>query len=179
MNSSLGDTGHTGSYNVTSDFDDARPRGGVYPHVDLLPNWKREIAARSGWLVALLVGAISALIVRVFQFHYTGTAMLSETPVLTTAVEAGAAIVLSFLAFLLVPYRGGKYVLLLIVGVGLSITAMHNTVHSAPWAYSLMFSPEWTEEVIETTKPKSLYVLGNVIELVEEKKAAPTILRLN
>ena len=179
MNSSMGDTGHAGSYNVTSDIDATRPRGGVYPEVDLLPNWRREIAARAGWIVALLVGAISALIVRVFQFHYTGAALVTDTPALTTAVEAGAAIVLSFLAFLLVPYRGAKYVFLLIVGVGLSITAMHNTVHAAPWAYSMMFSPEWTAEVMEATKPKSLYVLGNVIELIEEKKEPPTILRLN
>ncbi len=157
-----------------------RPRGGVHPHVDLLPNWKFEIAARSGWIVALVFGALSVLFVRIFQFHYSGEAMISDNPMLTTAVEAGAAVVLSFLAFLLVPYRGAKYVLLLIVGVGLSVTAMHNTVHTTPWAYSLMFSPEWTAEVIETTKPKSLLVLGDVIELgPEKKKAMPTVLRLN
>lgn len=180
MGSSMGDAGHSGSYDLTSEVEANRPRGGVHPHVDLLPNWKWEIAARSGWIVALLVGAICVFVVRISQFHYTGVAMISDTPVITTAVEAGAAIVLSFLVFLLVPYRGAKYVFLLIVGVGLSIVAMHNTVHSAPWAYSLMFSSEWTDEVIETTKPKSLLVMGDVIELgPEEKKAMPTVLRLN
>lgn len=182
MSSSLGDTGHTGSYDVTSEFsefDGQRPRGGVHPHVDLLPNWRREVAARLGIPTALLIGVLSVFIVRLSQFHYTGTAMISDRPVLTTAVEAGTAIVLSFLAFLLVPYRGGKYVLLLICGVALSTVAMHNTVHSAPWAYSLLFSSEWTDEVIETTKPKSLLVLGDVIELAPEEKAMPTVLRLN
>lgn len=176
----MGDVDHNASYDGASDDYPDRPRGGVHPHVDLLPNWKWEIAARSGWLVALAVGAICVFVVRIFQFHYTGEAMISDNPLLTTAVEAGAAIVLSFLAFLLVPYRGAKYVLLLVIGVGLSITAMHNTVHSAPWAYSLMFSSAWTDEVIETTKPKSLLVLGDVIELApEKKKAKPTVLRLN
>lgn len=164
-----------------ADHVEAAPRGGMYPEVDLLPNWKRNIAAKSGWIAALSVGAVSVLIVRLVQYHYTGEALIGGSPAITMAVEAGGAIVLSFLAFLLFPYRGLKYVLLLVLGVMGSATAMHNAVHAEPGFFSLLFSEEWTAGVMEATTPNSLYVLGTVIELSpeEEEKVLPTVLRLN
>lgn len=167
------------------DYARKRPRGGVHPHVDLLPNWKFEVAARSGWIVALAIGALAVLAVRVGLFRYTGSALISDTPAITTAVEAGGAVVLSFLAFLLVPYRGAKYVFLLLVGIAISMTTMHNAVHRAPTAFSLMFSKNWTDNVIASVETPSLYLVGQVIPLVppeeevEEVKVLPPVLRLN
>ena len=158
-------------------------RSGMRPDVDLLPNWKQDVAAKLGWPAALLVGMLSVLVVRAGLFHYTGTAMISDTPDITTATEAGGAVVLSFITFLLFPYRGLKYVMTMLVGIGIATVAMHNAVHSEPGFFSLVFSSEWTEEVTQATKKHSIYVLGDTIPIElfgsEEEKKMPTVRRMN
>ena len=59
---------------------------------------------------------------------------------------------------------------------------MHNAVHKFPGTFSLLFSAEWTENVIASTEPNSLFVVDNVIPLAlpkEEEKSLPNVIRLN
>jgi phosphatidylserine synthase len=118
--------------------------------------------------------------VRLIRFHSTGTAMISDKPEITTGIEAGAAVVVSFLVFLLFPFRGARYVLLLLIGIGVATTTMHNAVHAKPEIFARLFSPAWTEEVVAATEPNSLLVLDQVIPIAlpkKEEKVIPTVRR--
>ncbi len=149
--------------------------------VDVLPDWKSSISGKVGLLLALLVGILAVLVVRIASFHLTGTAMISENADMTLAVETGAALVLSFLIFMLLPFKGPQFKMVQFAGVLVMISMMHNAVHSAPSLFGALFSPEWATDVTTMTEPNSLYLRGQVIHFVkpeEEEKALPTVRRV-
>ena len=99
---------------------------------------------------------------------------------MTLAIETGAALLVSFLLFALLPYKGAAYKFVQFGGVVLMISMMHNAVHSAPGTFSALFSPEWTAAVQAKTEPNSLYLRGEVIPFVkpvEEEKVLPPVRR--
>lgn len=149
------------------------------PEVSVLPDWKKDVADKAGFLVAILIGVVAVFLVRIGAYHMTGTALISDTPDQTLAVETGGALALSVVLLLLTRYRSLIFIPITAVGVVLMTVAMHNAVHSAPGLFSLAFSPDWTAKVTETTEPQSLYFRGEVIQLKpKQEKAAPTVLRL-
>lgn len=155
------------------------------PEIAVLPDWKRDVFSKSGIPLAILFGVLSVFIVRLGLFHYSGNALITNTPNKTLAIEVSAALILSLLLFIALPFKGISYKLAQLAGVGIMVVAMHNAVHSAPGFHSLLFSLDWTDKVIAATEPASLLVLGDVIPLVpapvedEVEPVMPTILRLN
>ena len=149
--------------------------------VNVLPDWKRDVAARSGLPVALLVGMLAVLLVRIGEYHYIGMAMITETPNFTIVMETACATMLSFLLFLFLPFKGIRYRLAQVAGVVVAISMMHNAVHAAPSLFSLVFSPDWTARVTAATEPNTVYFRGEVIPLEfasQEEKVLPRVLRL-
>ena len=148
---------------------------------DVLPDWKSGISGKVGLLLALLVGVLAVLIVRIASFHLMGTAMISENADMTLAIETGAALALSFVIFMLLPFKGPQFKMAQFAGVLVMISMMHNVVHSAPSLFGALFSPEWASEVTTMTEPNSLYLRGEVIHFVkpeEVEKAKPTVRRI-
>lgn len=152
--------------------------------VSVLPDWKSRFSGKFGLAIALIVGALAVLVVRVVSYHYLGTAMVSENADKTLAMETGAALALSFVLFTLLPFKGPQYKMMQLAGVLLTISMMHNAVHSAPGLFAAMFSPEWAAEVTSVTEPNSLYLRGEVIHfvkpepVVEEEKPLPKVRRV-
>lgn len=149
--------------------------------VSVLPDMKSRFSGKFAVFFALVIGVLAVLIVRVARYHYSGEAMIGGNPDMTLAMETGAALVLSFILFALLPYKGIQYKFVQFGGVFLMISMMHNAVHSAPAVFNAMFSPEWTSAVTEQTEPNSLYLRGEVIPFVpepEEEKKLPTVRRL-
>ncbi|MEM9740844.1 MAG: hypothetical protein AAF829_13365 [Pseudomonadota bacterium] len=181
MSSPMGDTGPAKTFeNRVNRVADARVPSEAYKsEVSVLPDWKRELASKSGIPVSIVLGLLAVLAVRLVLYHYTGTAMLSDEPDLTMAKETGAALILAATLFLIFPFGGGlKYKLAQAIAVVVAITGMHNLVHSAPGVFSLIFSPEWTAEVVETTKPASVLFRGETTVLSAGEKTIPTVRRL-
>ncbi len=135
--------------------------------VDVLPDWKRGLFGKSGMVFAVLSGVLAVILVRIAMFHTTGQAMVSENADMTLAIETVAALILSFILFLVLPFKGVQYKFAQFGGVVLMISMMHNAVHSVPSIFSAMFSPEWTIEVTEVTEPNSLYLRGEIIHFVK------------
>lgn len=152
------------------------PDEGVAP-VSVLPDMKSRFSSKFALFFALVFGVLAVLIVRVARFHYSGEAMIGGNPDMTLAMETGAALVVSFILFALLPYKGIQYKFVQFAGVILMISMMHNAVHSSPGLFNAMFSPEWTAAVTEQTEPNSLYLRGEVIPFVKEEKKLPTVRR--
>lgn len=154
--------------------------------VDVLPDWRDSMSGKGGVIFAVLIGLLAVLLVRLGRFHIMGTAMIGENADMTLAIETGAALILSLILFMLLPFKGFKYSLAQFGGVVLMISMMHNAVHSAPGLFGAMFSPEWATEVTEVTEPNSLYLRGEVIhfvkpeevEVIEEEKVMPKVRRV-
>lgn len=179
MNSPIGDPGqvNTVGNRVESDRATASPKP-RRPEVSVLPDWKRELARKSGIPLAMLMGLLAVLAVRLGFYHYTGEAMLSDDPDLTMATETGAALIVAAAVFLVFPFDGVKYKMAQALAVVIAITGMHNLVHSAPGVFSLMFSPEWTAEVVDSTQPASVLFRGETTVLAARERSMPTIRRL-
>lgn len=136
------------------------------PEIDVLPDWKENASGPASYVAALLTGVVAVLAFRLVRFHFFGEALVTDSPNLTLALETAGALILSFAIFFLLPWKGIKYKFVQFGGVAVMALAMHNMVHSAPGLFSLAFSPEWTETVIASTEPSSLYVRGHSIPFV-------------
>ncbi len=145
--------------------------------VAVLPDWKSRISGKVGMVAAILVGVLAVLAVRIGRFHMTGEAMIGSNADMTLAIETGAALALSLILFMLLPFKGIQFKFAQFGGVILMISMMHNAVHSVPSVFSAMFSPEWTAVVTEETEPNSLYLRGEVIPFVKEEKKLPGVRR--
>ena len=81
----------------------------------------------------------------------------------------------------------------MIFGIFAMVGLMHNAVHALPGVFSGLFSPDWTEEIIASSEPGTLYFRGNYFVLIEGgeevaaaeegqgeagEKALPRIIRL-
>ncbi len=159
------------------------------PEIDVLPDWKENAAGPASYVTAILVGALSVVLFRIVRFHFFGQALISDSPDLTLALETGGALILSFVVFFLLPWKGTKYKFVQFAGVILVATTMHNMVHKAPGLFGLAFSPAWAEAVIAATDPGSLYVRGQsvpfigrieeeVAEVVPETPALPKLIEI-
>ncbi|MGR3515418.1 MAG: hypothetical protein ACU0GG_21855 [Paracoccaceae bacterium] len=187
MSSPMGDAGPARSFESRLNrVADARaPHEANKPEVSVLPDWKQDVAHKFGLPIALVFGAMAVFAVRLAQFHINGTALVSSTPDMTMAIEAGVVILLSVIVMLMMPMQSALVKLGYLVGVGVGLVAMHNAVHMVPAVFSLAFSQGWTESVVAVTEPNSIYFLGESIvvapELVAEDEAPvkPTVLRLD
>lgn len=160
------------------------PHEAERPEIEVLPDWKENARGPAGILAAILVGILAVVIVRIARFHVMGVALVSDSPDLTLAIEMAASLLLSFMIFLLLPWKGIQYRFLQFAGVALMALTMHNMVHSAPGLFRLAFSPEWTDRVLAETEPSSMYVRGHSVpfagkikEEEEEVAEAPALPR--
>ena len=146
------------------------PHEAARPQIDVLPDWKENARGPAGIAAALLAGILAVVIVRLARFHVMGVALVSDSPDITLAVEMGASLLLSFLIFLFLPWKGIQYRFLQFGGVALMTLTMHNMVHSSPGLFRLAFSPDWTDRVLAQTEPGSMYVRGHSIPFTGKVK---------
>ena len=146
------------------------PHEAARPQIDVLPDWKENARGPAGIAAALLAGILAVVIVRLARFHVMGVALVSDSPDITLAVEMGASLLLSFLIFLFLPWKGIQYRFLQFGGVALMTLTMHNIVHSSPGLFRLAFSPDWTDRVLAQTEPGSMYVRGHSIPVTGKVK---------
>ncbi len=139
------------------------PHEAERPEIEVLPDWKENARGPAGIAVAILVGILAVVTVRIARFHVMGVALVSDSPDMTLAIEMAASLLLSFMIFMLLPWKGIQYRFLQFAGVALMALTMHNMVHTSPGLFRLVFSPEWTDRVIAATEPSSMYVRGQSV----------------
>ncbi|MEO0918705.1 MAG: hypothetical protein AAFY31_17295, partial [Pseudomonadota bacterium] len=138
----MSDTGPARSFHsrVNRVADARAPHDERKPEVSVLPDWKRDVARRLSPLIALVTGMGAVLAVRIAQFHINGSALVSDDPGMTMAIEAGVALLLSVIVMLLMPFQSALTKLGYLAGIAIALVAMHNAVHTVPLVFSLLFS---------------------------------------
>lgn len=139
------------------------PEFAARPAVEVLPDWRENISGPAGYALAFLCGCLAVFLVRLIRFHAMGMAITGPNADLVLGIETFGALTISFVLFMFLPWKGYQYKLVQFSGVALIIATMHNAVHSTPTLFSLMFSEEWTEEILAETVPNSVYVRGQSI----------------
>ena len=170
----------------------AAPAAPVKPEeVQLLPDWKENIKYPATLVGASLLGMVSVFVARYARYHLTGTSLSGSDPDITMLIDGGIAAGAGFLLFSLFRFSAKEYKFAQTVGIMIMVCVMHNFVHSAPKTFGVLFSPEWTEEVIAMTEPGSILFRGvsfvvnppaedvAAAEPEPEVKKLPTVRRMN
>lgn len=116
-------------------------------------------------VLAVAMGAMSAMIARYIHFHLTGTVGFNLSANLDFTVDALLAIAIAFWLRELVSLSAIRQMGAQFAGILLALTTMHNVVHEMPGPFTRLFSTEWVEHVTETTEPGTLVFRGREIHI--------------
>ncbi len=142
------------------------PIDAAKPQVDLLPDWKANFKQPMTIVAAVLVGMQAVLVARLLRFHLMGGTLAGDNPDIAMIIDVGVAIAFSFPIIFFLNLRGHKFKAAQVAGIVLMFGVMHNFVHAAPGVFGLLFSEEWTEDIVTYSEPGSVYVRGNYITVL-------------
>ena len=126
-----------------------------------LPSMSENIRYPLLFVWAAIVGMIAVFLSRYIRFHLTGGSLSGgENADMVMMIDGAIAAGTGFALKNLLSIEDKSLQFAQTVGVVIMVLAMHNLVHLAPKAFSVVFSPEWTQDVLETTEPKSLLFAG-------------------
>ena len=163
------------------------------PRVDVLPDWRENVRYPATLVGMALLGMLAVFIARFVRFHLIGGTLSGDAPDITMLIDAGLAALAGLMILAAVGLtarqlsRGqghGVFSLktlgensvkaALVVGIAIMIGTMQNMVHSMPSVFNLVFSEEWTEDVVTYSEPGSIYFRGNYyVVLPQAEDAAP------
>ena len=116
-------------------------------------------------VLAVAMGAMSALIARYIHFHMTGVVGFNLSANLDFAVDMLLAIAIAFWLRELVSLSAIRQMGAQFFGILVALMTMHNVVHELPGPFTRLFSAEWVEHVTETTTPGTLVFRGAEIRI--------------
>ena len=115
-----------------------------------------------------LIGAFGLGVLAVFFSRFARVHLLGGTDpesdmMLAFMADGAMAMAIGFMFKQAFRLEGADWVGAQTFGVTVMIAAMHNLVHLFPYAFSLMFTPEWVELVIGYSEPRSLQIMGYMV----------------
>lgn len=143
--------------------------------VQVIPDWKENFKYPAALVGAALVGMLAVFAARYARFHLMGGSLMGDDADITMAIDGAIGAACSFLLFTVLRFEGTDFKAAQTVGIVAMITIMHNFVHAAPAPFKMLFSEQWTEDVIAATEPNSILFRGASFILYEGEDAAPTI----
>lgn len=111
-------------------------------------------------IIAFVIGLCAVVLARYLRFRFEVGALTGETADVMMLVDIGFGIAAGILVKLVFRVKSPEYYPLLIVGVLVSVVMMHNLVHMSSGVFKTYFSPQWTEAVLEGTKPNTVLYRG-------------------
>lgn len=163
------------------------PIDAAKPHVELLPDWKANIRYPAAIVASALVGMLAVFVARFVRFHLMGGTLAGDDPDFTMIIDGAVAVACSFLLFGMLKFNGKEFKAAQTAGVVAMMGLMHNFVLAAPSAFGLLFSKEWTDDIVTYSEPGSIYFRGLYIVVIPsgddvadepEKRALPKVRRL-
>ncbi len=152
--------------------------------VDVLPDWKASLVKPVTLIGAVILGMIAVVFARYARFHLMGGTLAGDNPDVAMAIDLAVAFGVAAGVFAILRFEGFANKGAHLFGILVMIAMMHNMVHAAPGVFNLLFSSDWTENVVSASEPNSLYFRGDFIELAPEieeeieKPAKPKVRRL-
>lgn len=126
-----------------------------------LNDWRENIRYPATIVAAFVLGLVAVFLARYLRFHLGAGELAGENADLYMILDGVLAVGAGFALKMLLRLGGKEFQTAQAAGVLVMVCTMHNLVHWAPNAFSLIFSPDWTEMVMETTEPGSILLGGN------------------
>jgi hypothetical protein len=111
-------------------------------------------------VLALLAGALSCAIAAWVRFQAMGYSVGPGDVNTEMAIQIGSALAAAVALNLVLQFRARALRVAMAVGAVCSTFVFHNAVHIYPQAFATVFSPDWVEVVMDTTKPNSVLFRG-------------------
>ena len=141
-----------------------------------LPSFSENIRYPLMIVWAAILGMIAVFLSRYIRFHLTGGSLTggenAEMIMIIDGIIAAGGV---FALKQLFAMDDKTLQFSQSVGVLIMVLGMHNLVHAFPKVFTTVFSSEWTQEVLETTEPKSILFRGVSFVLGEPKQPEITL----
>jgi hypothetical protein len=112
--------------------------------------------------MALVIGIAAVLGARILRESFLQGGLAGENAAQMFAYDLGIAVIIALIVRKLLPFRGA-YQWMTVLGLVGSLVLMHNFVHTNPDLFASLFTQEWVNEVVATTKEGTLLVAGNTV----------------
>ncbi|PTX55846.1 hypothetical protein C8N43_0493 [Litoreibacter ponti] len=123
-----------------------------------------ENAAYPASLVgAFLLGLLAVFFSRFARFHLLGIADPEADLFLATVADGGMALAIGFCFKQMFSMEGAEWASAQAAGVAVMVASMHNLVHIWPETFSLIFDPDWTRFVLDTTDFRTARIMEYVL----------------
>ena len=129
-------------------------------NVSPLPGWRENIRYPLVYVRAFLIGAFAVFVARYARFHIANGGLVGEDADLTMFIDGFIASAAGFAIKEVFRIEGKEFALAQTVGVVAMVVSMHNLAHWFPAPMSLVFSPEWVDDVLYYTEPNSILFRG-------------------
>jgi hypothetical protein len=130
---------------------------------------------------AFMVGVFAVFATRFIRFTMMGGELTGENADLWMVVDGVLAIGIVISLRSVFRFGGKALETAKTVGIVAMILTMHNFVHIVPGFFGSVFSPEWTTQIIETTKPNSFLFRGisfMIGEQAEQEVEKPILVQI-
>lgn len=127
-----------------------------------IPSMRENILYPLSFVRAVFVGVIAVFVSRFIRYHLAGGSLAGsqESADLVMMIDGIIAVGAGFALKELFKISDKSLQLAQTVGVFMMIVLMHNLVHMVPGLFGMIFSPEWVQDVLTTTEPKSILFRG-------------------
>jgi hypothetical protein len=146
-----------------------RSKGTVSP----IPSWRENIGYPAQIVGVFLAGMAAVFVARYVRFHMMGGSLAGADADLTMLMDFGFAAMVTFFLRAIMRTEGSEFTMAKTAGIAAMICTMHNAVHAQPKLFGVIFSPEWVEEVVYMTEPKSILFRGNSFVMGEPRAETP------
>lgn len=116
-------------------------------------------------MISALIGTIGLIAARYVRFVYAEIPELGTDAQTLLMMDFGLAAVLSFVIGGMIGHKSTRHMMAQTLGIGLMMVAMHNLVWMFPTEVARVFPQDYIEQVRATTKPQSIYVVGETFTL--------------
>ncbi len=108
----------------------------------------------------LLIGVIAVVLARYLRFRLTGSVLGGSDADLIMVADIVFSITIVIILRTVFRLRSKLHGFAKLAGVVATILLMHNAVHIAPGIFERVYSVEWVNQVVQTTKSNSVLVAG-------------------
>jgi hypothetical protein len=112
--------------------------------------------------MSIVLGLLAVVAARVIRVSFFGGSLAGENAAQMFAYDMGIAVALVLILRRLFRFNG-NFQWLTVFAMALALFGMHNVVHTNPEMFATLFTQEWVQGVVSTTREGTLLIAGKTV----------------
>jgi hypothetical protein len=112
--------------------------------------------------MSIVLGILAVVAARVLRVSFFGGGLAGENAAQMFAYDMGIAVALVLILRRLFRFNG-NFQWLTVFAMAVALFGMHNFVHSNPAVFATLFTQEWVQGVVNTTREGTLLIAGKTV----------------